>query len=77
MNRAAAAGIAADGNGCVRVSGCWTLAGLSAAGAELEVMLGRYGKDTSLAWDLSGVDRLDSAGAITLWRSWDVRRPHV
>ena len=70
MNRAAAAGIAADGNGCVRVSGCWTLAGLSAAGAELEVMLGRYGRDASLAWDLSGVDRLDSAGAITLWRSW-------
>ena len=58
-----------DGWSEALLRGDWTLASLPTPIAELE---GRLSKLASAnpRWNLSGVERIDSAGAILLWRAW-------
>lgn len=55
------------------LSGDWTLRSLSPALALLRRQLADV--PDSAAWDLSAVTRLDSFGALLLWRRWGRRRP--
>ena len=56
----------------VRLSGAWTLAALPNSPAqfnEFDARLQLLAAESPL-WDLSAVTRLDSAGALMLWRAW-------
>ena len=67
-----------DGMVRVALSGSWALADLTAVYGALTAeltALGRQGKTQRLAWDLSAIERIDSAGAWLLWRAWGERWP--
>jgi len=68
---------AAAGGGLrvVRLRGHWNLRGLTQAEGLLLRELAERGGDAALAWDLSAVAALDSAGAYLLWRAWGQRLP--
>lgn len=53
--------------GRIVLGGAWTLAAMLPELSALQRGLAGAG---NVAWDLSGVSRLDSAGAVLLWRSW-------
>ncbi|MDB5800672.1 MAG: ttg2B [Rhodocyclales bacterium] len=55
--------------------GHWTLACMRPHLAALRRILASSSGD--LAWDLSGVERLDSFGALLLWRTWGKRYPEM
>lgn len=57
----------------VEVTGRWTLPLLVPRLEDLESALERHGR-AGTAWDLSGVEALDHAGAALLWRAWGRRR---
>lgn len=54
--------------GTVVLLGEWTLAALLPRQREIESRLARVGAADN--WDLSAVSRLDSAGAVLIWRTW-------
>ena len=56
------------------LSGAWNLRGLERRVAELTPRLAEYAADQSSQWDLSGVDVIDHAGAMLLWRAWGRQR---
>ena len=57
----------------VLLAGDWTLRFL---GPRLDALQGRLrAVGGEAGWDLSGVSRLDSFGAMLLWRHWGRRRP--
>lgn len=58
----------------VVLSGDWTLATMPQPIARLELRLREAGAGQS-GWDLRSISRLDSAGAIVLWRAWGRRWP--
>lgn len=58
----------------VQLLGNWTLVGLADGLPALEARL-REQAAASAEWDLSGVVRLDSVGALLLWRVWQRRWP--
>lgn len=64
---------AAEGRPQARLQGDWTVLALQqrfdALGAELQRLVSAGAE----RWDLSGVTRLDSAGALLLWRAWGGR----
>lgn len=64
-----------DGDKTVVLTGHWNLRGLAAAGPALHERLARMRKQTDLEWDLTGIERLDSAGALVLWRAWGAALP--
>lgn len=57
---------------CMRVAGDWTMAALTPHVAGLRRALGN---ETADRWDLSEVARLDSFGAMLLWRAWGHQLP--
>ena len=57
-----------------RLSGDWTLARLPLPVAPLETQLKNLAAGNS-AWNLEEVERLDSVGAILLWRAWGRQWP--
>ena len=57
----------------VRLTGDWTLSFLAPRLEALRRQLQAVAGDAG--WDLSGVTRLDSFGAVLLWRHWGRRRP--
>ena len=62
----------ASGRRVARLSGAWTLAALPNSLAqfnEFDTQLQALAGERPL-WDLSAVTRLDSAGALMLWRAW-------
>jgi len=61
--------------GRVVLRGHWTLATLLPALPGLQSALAEAGRDGQLLWDLSAVDKLDSAAATLLWRAWGERWP--
>lgn len=65
---------AADGYRTVVLSGDWTLAHLPASVAAFEARL-RAQAQAGMAWDLGDISRLDSVGALTLWRAWGRQWP--
>jgi phospholipid/cholesterol/gamma-HCH transport system permease protein len=63
-----------EGGERVELSGPWILRAFEAQLPELAPQLTEYARDTSRHWDLSGVTRLDHAGALLLWRAWGGQR---
>ncbi len=63
-----------DGGEGVELSGPWILRALEAEMADLTAQLAELARDGNRHWDLSGVTRLDHAGAMLLWRAWGGRR---
>ena len=58
----------------LELSGPWILRALEERMAELTRQLAEYARDVDRHWDLSGVTRLDHAGAMLLWRAWGGQR---
>ena len=73
----AISGDGASAEGTIALSGDWTLRLLTPVLAHIRGRLTAVSGDAALAiaWDLSGVTRLDSFGALLLWRSWGRRIP--
>lgn len=57
------------GTGTVRLSGDWTLSRLPVPLETLQAQLRDFAA-RGAAWEMSGVSRLDSAGAVVLWQAW-------
>jgi phospholipid/cholesterol/gamma-HCH transport system permease protein len=60
--------------GVALVSGDWSLLALKPRLLLLRGLLALNGQRVA-DWDLSGVQRMDSFGALLLWRAWGQRRP--
>ena len=60
----------------VRLMGCWTLAKLPRPIVKIDTQL-RELSVRQACWSLNGVSRLDSVGAVLLWRAWGRRWPAV
>src|SRR5262245_16543237 len=58
----------------LELSGPWILRALEERMADLTGQLAEYARDADRHWDLSGVTRLDHAGALLLWRAWGGQR---
>lgn len=56
--------------GAVSLVGVWTLSAMQDQIPALRLQLEAAGKIPNISWDLSRVERLDSAAAILLWRVW-------
>jgi phospholipid/cholesterol/gamma-HCH transport system permease protein len=65
----------ADGRLRIHLSGAWVLRALLPQAQGLFRQLRALSADGQASWDLRGVQRLDAAGALLLWRSWGRRRP--
>lgn len=65
-----------EGRLLVTLSGDWTLARLPMPIAALERHLQEM-TASNAAWDLAAVSRIDSVGAILLWRAWGRRWPEA
>ena len=64
-----------DGAGqCCLLAGAWNLRSLESAMAAFERDLARVARDPDCLWDLRGVEVIDHAGALLLWRAWGRRR---
>lgn len=61
--------------GEARLAGDWTLVELSASLKTLEQRLATLGSGAGVAWNLQGIGRLDSVGALLLWRAWGRQWP--
>lgn len=66
-----------DGRPRIRLSGAWVLRSLLPLAPQLRRRLLVYARDATARWDLRGVQTLDTAGALLLWRSWGRRRPQL
>jgi phospholipid/cholesterol/gamma-HCH transport system permease protein len=62
------------GERVVALGGDWTLTGLGSNSARTGKSLRAAARDASLRWDLRGIETLDSAGAMLIWRAWGGRR---
>ena len=62
------------GSRCLALSGAWNLRGLERRLAKLTPELTEYAADKNSQWDLRGIDVIDHAGAMLLWRAWGRRR---
>ena len=64
--------------GCnVGLSGRWTLAAIADEAATLGRQLAEHGRDKDATWDCLGIEALDSAGAMLLWRAWGRALPEL
>src|SRR6187455_511678 len=64
-----------DGAPRLLLAGKYTLAALGQRLHTLHAELVAYAADTELRWDLTGIEQMDDAGAVLLWRAWGARRP--
>jgi phospholipid/cholesterol/gamma-HCH transport system permease protein len=64
-------------NGAPRLvlTGNCTVAALGKRLHALSAELAAYAADPELQWDLTGIEQMDDAGAVLLWRAWGSRRP--
>lgn len=58
----------------VALRGTWTLSSLADILTTLTKELELHSGDPRLSWDLRGIDYLDSAGAMLIWRAWGHER---
>ncbi|RLJ65164.1 MlaE family ABC transporter permease [Sulfurisoma sediminicola] len=64
--------------GCtIGLSGRWTLAAIADEAAALGRQLAEHGHDEDATWDCLGIEALDSAGAMLLWRAWGRALPEL
>ena len=61
-------------SGKVVLTGEWTLAALMPELQQLQTQLAANDL-ADMSWDLSAIERLDSAAAVLLWRAWNERWP--
>ena len=54
----------------VALTGDWTTLSLARRVVSLKHELLRSGASAQVSWDLSGLQKLDQAGALLLWRAW-------
>lgn len=67
-----------DGGRELVLEGCWTLALLGAHLAALNALLAAHTQQPGVVWNCLGIARMDSAGAMTIWRAWGRHLPeHV
>ena len=66
-----------DGTSRIDVSGDWLLRAILPHVLILRPQLAAYAKDSKARWDLRGVQQLDAAGALFLWRMWGRQRPSI
>lgn len=64
-----------DGRARITLSGTWVLRALLPRATALRRQLLLHARDPQAQWDLAGVQSLDDAGALLLWRCWGRRRP--
>jgi len=64
-----------DGAPYLLLAGNCTLAVLERRLQTLSDELAGYATDPRLHWDLTGIEQMDDAGAVLLWRAWGARRP--
>lgn len=65
---------ASDGSRRLELSGAWNLQSLERRLVELKPKLADYAADPASNWDLRGIEIIDHAGAMLLWRAWGRRR---
>jgi phospholipid/cholesterol/gamma-HCH transport system permease protein len=63
----------ASGTHWYELTGYWNLPGLERHLRDLQPRLMKYAADPQATWDLRGVEALDHAGAMLLWRVWGKR----
>ena len=63
-----------EGSFHARLSGDWTLARLPQPIARIEAQL-RELAARNVCWNLEGIERLDSVGALLIWRAWGRQWP--
>lgn len=72
---AVSVGRSPDGRPAVSVTGAWNLRGMQPVARALREQLAGLAKQAREAhWDLSGVTRMDHAGALMLWHAWGRER---
>jgi phospholipid/cholesterol/gamma-HCH transport system permease protein len=59
----------------IYLSGDWTLSAMAIRLRQVMRSLAELGVDNNLRWDLTGVSKLDSFGAVLVWRAWGGERP--
>ena len=60
------------------LSGKFTLRALEKRLQSLSAELTPFTSDSNLHWDLTGIEQMDDAGALLLWKAWGERHPqHV
>ena len=67
--------IGEDGAPRLILGGKFTLAALGQRIRPLSAELIAYAADPELQWDLTGIEQMDDAGAMLLWRAWGACRP--
>ncbi|MBM3341348.1 MAG: MlaE family lipid ABC transporter permease subunit [Betaproteobacteria bacterium] len=66
---------ASDGRPAVKLTGTWSLRSMQPVAQSLRQQLAAHARQTRDAhWDLSGVTRMDHAGAMMLWQAWGRQR---
>ena len=64
-----------NGGVLAALTGTWTLAVVGREFETLSAELAALASEQHVSWDCSGVEALDSAGALMLWRAWGRRLP--
>lgn len=64
-----------DGTFRLVLAGNYTLAAIGQRVQTLTTELVAYATDLELRWDVTGIEQMDDAGAVLLWRAWGSRRP--
>lgn len=59
-----------DGGHNISLTGRWTLAAIADEAELLAGQLAAHGGEDAATWDCTGIEALDSAGAMLLWRAW-------
>ncbi|SFW33532.1 ABC transporter permease [Nitrosovibrio sp. Nv17] len=67
--------IGEEGFPLLELGGRYTLAAMGRRLHALPAELARHAAEPGLRWDLRGIEQMDDAGAILLWRAWGSRRP--
>lgn len=64
-----------SGDGCVLLSGTWTLSGLTHQIEAIRSSLRPLANNSSLTWDMRPVEALDRVGGVVLWQAWGEQLP--
>lgn len=60
------------------LSGKFTLSALEKRLQSLSAEIAPFASDSNIHWDLTGIEQMDDAGALLLWKAWGKRHPqHV
>lgn len=59
----------------LRLAGRWTLRALAHGTDDFQARLDRLGARAGASWNCLGIEALDSAGAMLLWRAWGRKLP--